>query len=82
MVSEYISVADPTDLGMVFTVYGWPDGYAFILSFLAPSWTIGIFSQGVARAIGTDFMSKVPLTQACISAKNRRMLPLLFHGPL
>lgn len=43
IVSEYIPVANPTDLRMISTVYGWPDGYAFILSFLAPSWTIGIF---------------------------------------
>ncbi|KAG1721083.1 amino acid/polyamine transporter I [Suillus paluster] len=26
---------------------GWPDGYAFILSFLAPSWTIGAFDSSV-----------------------------------
>ncbi|EMD30994.1 hypothetical protein CERSUDRAFT_127671 [Gelatoporia subvermispora B] len=27
--------------------YGWPDGFAFILSFLAPLWTIGGFDAGV-----------------------------------
>lgn len=59
IVSESILVANLTDLRMVFTVNGWPDGYAFILSFLAPSWTIGIFSQGVARAISTDVVLRL-----------------------
>ncbi|KAG2338938.1 amino acid transporter [Suillus weaverae] len=45
-------------LGNFTNLNGWPDGYAFILSFLAPSWTIGIFSQGVARVISTDVMFK------------------------
>jgi hypothetical protein len=82
IVSEYVLVVNSTDIRMVFAVNGWTDGYAFTLSFLAPAWTIGMFSQGVARVMGTDVMLKVLLTRVCISARNRRMLPLLFHGPL
>jgi hypothetical protein len=26
-----------------FAVYGWPNGFAFVLSFLAPLWSIGKF---------------------------------------
>ncbi|KAG0694600.1 amino acid/polyamine transporter I [Suillus ampliporus] len=34
-------------LGNFTNLNGWPDGYAFILSFLAPSWTIGAFDSSV-----------------------------------
>ena len=30
-----------------FVVSGWPDGYAFIISFLVPVWTIGSFVNSV-----------------------------------
>ncbi|THH11998.1 hypothetical protein EW145_g293 [Phellinidium pouzarii] len=34
-------------LGSFENFNGWPDGYAFILSFLAPVWTIGCFDSSV-----------------------------------
>ncbi|KAG2355097.1 amino acid/polyamine transporter I [Suillus spraguei] len=34
-------------LGNFTNLNGWPDGYAFILSFLAPAWTIGAFDSSV-----------------------------------
>jgi len=34
-------------LGNFTNLNGWPDGYAFILSFLAPLWTIGAFDSSV-----------------------------------
>jgi hypothetical protein len=54
-VGEYIPLVNPTDI-MICTVNGWPDGYAFILSFLAPLWTIGILLPAYARVAGIDAM--------------------------
>jgi hypothetical protein len=54
-VSEYIPLANPTDI-MICIVNGWPNGYAFVLSFLAPLWTIGILLAAYARVAGIDAM--------------------------
>ncbi|KAI9571846.1 amino acid/polyamine transporter I [Boletus coccyginus] len=43
---EYMNTASFA-LGDFTNVYGWPNGYAFILSFLAPLWTIGSFDSSV-----------------------------------
>ncbi|KAJ8522185.1 hypothetical protein ONZ45_g1230 [Pleurotus djamor] len=43
---EFINPASYA-LGNFTNMYGWTDGYAFILSFLAPLWTIGSFDSAV-----------------------------------
>ncbi|KAF8556713.1 amino acid transporter [Imleria badia] len=43
---EYINSASYA-IGNFTNVYGWPNGYAFFLSFLAPLWTIGSFDCSV-----------------------------------
>lgn len=49
-VSTRIGRRRSSKLPVLFTVYGWPNGFAFVLSFLAPLWTIGTPSLHITLA--------------------------------
>ena len=76
-----IYVLPNADLGTA--VYDWPDGFAFILSFLAPLWTI-CTSFLINRC---DCVDEYPIPpQACLtpvftSLRKLRMQQSLCHGP-
>lgn len=57
-------------------VNGWPDGYAFILSFLAPLWTICEKYSCIIPSRRVIYLLQARSIQACISVKKHPM-PLL-----
>jgi len=61
-------------------VDGWPNGFAFIMSFMAPLWTICAYMQTCFGVVSDADYPQVRSTLLCISARKPRTLPSLSHG--
>lgn len=62
------------------TVDGWPNGFAFIMSFMAPLWTICTYMEICFGVVSDADYLQVRSTLLCISVRKPRTLPSLSHG--